>query len=197
MTACRLYLISPPALPDDFPALLQAACAAGDIAALRLHLPGADPAAIAQAVAAIRPVTLRYDVALILAGDAALARQLGCDGVHLDGSTPDVPAARSAAGDDLQLGVSCGFSRDAAMQAGEDGADYVTFGPYVAPEDDTSLLTWWAELMELPVVAEGANDVQAAAALARAGADFVALGGDVWAEPAAHVRDFIAQMEAP
>ena len=195
MSECRLYLISPPGLPTDFPTLLERACAAGDIAALRLHLPAADAAAIAQAVAAIRPVTLRFAVALILAGDAALARQLGCDGVHLDGPAQDVAAARRAVGDDLQLGVSCGFSRDAAMQAGEDGADYVTFGPYVTPEDDTGLLSWWAELMELPVVAEGANDVQAAAVLARAGADFVALGGDIWADPALHVRAFAALLE--
>jgi thiamine-phosphate pyrophosphorylase len=79
------------------------------------------------------------------------------------------------------------------MRAGEEGADYIAFGPFEGGDGDPDLdvLTWWAELMELPVVAEGAANETACAALARAGADFVAVGDAVWnyaAGPASAVR---------
>ena len=38
--------------------------------------------------------------------------------------------ARKLMGPDLTLGVTCKGSRDLAMQAGEDGADYVAFGAF-------------------------------------------------------------------
>ncbi|MGH6915390.1 MAG: thiamine phosphate synthase, partial [Geminicoccales bacterium] len=45
------------------------------------------------------------------------------------------------------------------------------------------LIAWWNELFVLPCLAEGALDAAACASLARAGADFVALGDAVWRHP--------------
>ena len=162
---CRLYLIAPETPPDGFAAKLRAALQAGDVAALRVR----DAAVAALAL----PITRSADVALILEGDPALAARLGCDGAHIS-DAEGVAAARCVLGD-LQLGVFCGASRDAAMRAGEAGADYIAFD---AAEID--LISWWAELMEVPVVAEGVADPAGAAALARVGADFVAAGDFIW-----------------
>jgi thiamine-phosphate pyrophosphorylase len=72
-------------------------------------------------------------------------------------------------------------SRDAAMEAGEAGADYVMFGE---PRADGSLppleqvierCRWWAEVFTTPCIAY-APDVAAVALLAATGAEFVALG---------------------
>ena len=74
------------------------------------------------------------------------------------------------------------------MNAGEAGADYVSFGPLgptaLGPGTpvDLELLQWWSEVIEVPVVAEGALD----AALIRAVwpvADFIALGPEIWQAP--------------
>lgn len=183
---CRLYLVTPPALPDDFPELLGAALDSAEVAALRLSLPGASEDGLARAVAVVRKVTEARGVALILAGAPALAVRTGCDGVHLAWGEMEVAAARRVLGDGLQLGVFCGGSRDLAMRAGEEGADYVAFGPFAGGADDADpdVLGWWAELMELPVVAEGAPNEAACAALARARADFVTVGDAVWSAPA-------------
>jgi thiamine-phosphate pyrophosphorylase len=183
---CRLYLVSPPVFSEEFPALLASVLDAADVAAFLLRLPGAGAEELARAVARVRPVTVARGVALMLS-DPALARRLGCDGAHLEGDGAEVAAARRLLGDDLQLGVFCGLSRDAAMRAGEEGADYVAFGPFGDAAEDTDLLTWWSELMELPVVAEGAADPAACVALARAGADFVSVGDIVWNDPAGPV----------
>jgi thiamine-phosphate pyrophosphorylase len=156
------------------------------VAAVRLGLPGVSEDALARAVELVRKVTEPRGVALVLAGAPSLAVRTGCDGVHLAWGEMDVAAARRILGEGLQLGVFCGGSRDLAMRAGEEGADYVAFGPFEGGVGDADLdvLGWWAELMELPVVAEGAASETACVALARAGADFVAVGDAVWTHPA-------------
>lgn len=174
---CQLYLVAPDRPPDNFTASLEAVLAAGEVAALRVTV--ADRAVLAR----LLPITQAHGVALILNGAPALAVQAGCDGAHV-ADADDVASARRALGD-LQLGVFCGRSRDAAMRAGEAGADYVSFGPF--PDDggaDVELIAWWADLMELPVVAEGGINAGNCGALVRAGADFLAVGDAVWNDPA-------------
>jgi thiamine-phosphate pyrophosphorylase len=60
-------------------------------------------------------------------------------------------------------------------------------------------IEWWAELLEIPCVGYAA-DPSEAAALASAGADFVALGGPLWDDArgtAAAVAEAAAQLAPP
>src|SRR3954467_12580420 len=66
---CRLYLITPPVLPDGFADQLAAALDAGDVACLQLRLKGASPEAVKRAVDALMPITQARDVAFILNDD--------------------------------------------------------------------------------------------------------------------------------
>jgi thiamine-phosphate pyrophosphorylase len=186
---CRLYLIAPRPVPEGFEAMLDAALGAGDVAALRIAVAEGQ----AELLAGVRRVAHAQGVAVILDGAPAAARRAGCDGAHL-AAGDDVAAARRAL-DDLQLGVFCGGSRDQAMQAGQDGADYVSFGPFFGDDAaaDPELVSWWVELMELPAVAEGGITVANCAALVQAGVDFLAVDEGVWrheAGPDAAVREF-------
>jgi thiamine-phosphate pyrophosphorylase len=191
---CRLYLVTPPTLPPGFPTHLAAALAAGDVAAVRLDLAGD---ALRQAAETLRPIVQSRGAALILADEAALAAAAHADGVHLgrDAALPTAQARKLIG--ELQLGVFCGASRDAAMLAGEAGADYVAFDSHA--EGALELIAWWSELMELPVVAEGAITPENCPALVRAGANFLAAGDAVWKHPegpAAGVRALAAAMAA-
>ncbi len=182
---CRLYLVCPSTVPAGFEAVLDEALGGGDVAALRVGTP--------EDAARLRPVAHRHGVAVILAGRADLAAAGGCDGAHLDDGT-QARAARKMLGD-LQLGVWCGGSRDSAMQAGQDGADYVAFGPFSGGDDaaDVELLSWWVELMELPAVAEGGITLANCGTLVAAGADFLAVDDAIWQHlpgPGAAVRAF-------
>ena len=186
---CRLYLIAPSPLPENFDTILDEALEGGDVAALRLDA-GEDDAA---SLAAIRRVAHAHGVAVLLANRPDLAAAASCDGAHLDDGRPAAGLRRVLG--DLQLGIYCGGSRDQAMQAGEDGADYVAFGPYFDADEpaDLELLRWWVELMELPAVAEGAITLENCPALIEAGADFLAVGDAVWtheAGPAAAIAAF-------
>jgi thiamine-phosphate pyrophosphorylase len=188
---CRVYLITPPKLdPVPFADLLAAALDAGDVAAVQLRLKDATDDAWKRAIDALRPVAQSRDVAFLLNDRADLVKSTGCDGVHV--GQDDMPArdARRLLGPDLTLGVTCKGSRDLAMQAGEDGADYVAFGAFypsttkeVSALLDPEILAWWSEMMELPSCAIGGITPENCAPLVQAGADFLAVVGCVWNHP--------------
>jgi thiamine-phosphate pyrophosphorylase len=204
--ACRLYLVTPPRLPDvdGFAASLEAALAGGDVAALQVRLKDVDDAEVARAVRALKPVAQAHDVALILNDRPDLAAALGCDGVHVGQSDASYGEARAAMGRDAMVGVTCHDSYHLAMEAAEAGADYVAFGAFfdtatkAAPtRAEPELLSAWQMMMTTPCVAIGGITVAHAAALAQAGADFLAVSAGVWAHPdgpAAAVAAFDAEM---
>lgn len=185
---CRLYLITPPSFdPAVFSDALAAALDAGDVAAVQLRLKAADDDAWRRAIDALRPVAQSRDVAFLLNDRADLVASTGCDGVHVGQEDMPAVAARRLIGPDRTLGVTCHESRDLAMQAGEDGADYVAFGAFfpsgskeTTHRADPAVLQWWSELMELPCCAIGGITAENCGPLVRAGADFLAVIGAVW-----------------
>jgi len=189
---CRLYLITPPSIPDPaaFVRDLEAALAAGDVAALQIRLKDAEDAVVLAAVAALKPVTQARGVAVILNDRPDLAARSGCDGVHLGQSDGSVAVARSLIGRDAMIGITCHGSRELAMDAAEAGADYVAFGAFfptatkaTVHRPDPEILTIWQETVEIPCVAIGGITAATAGELARAGADFVAISAAVWTHP--------------
>ena len=189
--ACRLYLITPAALdPAAFAEPLARALDAGDVAAVQLRLKEADDTAWRRAIDALRPVAQSRGVAFLLNDRADLVRETGADGVHVGQEDMPAPEARRLIGADATLGVTCKSSRDLAMQAGEDGADYVAFGAFfpsgskaVTSFASPAILHWWSSLMELPCCAIGGIEAGNCAPLVRAGADFLAVIGAVWNHP--------------
>jgi len=188
---CRIYLITPPRFElSVFADQLAQALDAGDVAALQLRLKDADDTTWQRAIDALRPVAQSRGVAFLLNDRADLVRKTGCDGAHVGQDDMPARAARAALGQELTLGVTCHASRDLAMQAGEDGADYVAFGAFypsgtkeVKHLADPMILRWWSELMELPCCAIGGITAENCAPLVQAGADFLAVVGSVWNHP--------------
>ena len=139
-----------------------------------------------------REIAHARDVAVVIEDHVALALRHGLDGVHLTGGARPVRHARKELGADAIVGAFCGGSRHEGMNAGEAGADYVSFGPCgstalgLGEPADLEIFQWWSEMIEVPVVAEGALD----AALVRrlwTIADFIAIGPEIWSaeDPAA------------
>jgi thiamine-phosphate pyrophosphorylase len=192
---------------------LAAALAAGDIASVVVaSLDGADtPVADIQAL--VKQAQAAGAAALVR-DDARLARTLKADGVHLsvdggpdgNGGAKGFGEAREIVGRGLIVGVDAGRSRHDAMESGEAGADYVAFGipDRVADREKAhlrrcELVAWWAEVFEVPVVAFDVVDPAEAAALAAAGADFIAVTLPAREPPAASaelVRAVVAAIAA-
>ena len=158
------------------------------IACVRLDLGGADEREAMSVGDAVRNACHARDVAVVVSDHFRLAERLGFDGVHLTGGQT-YREARKTLGRDAIVGVFTGSSRHAGINAGEMGADYVSFGPVAASGlgsenvADPELFAWWSEMIEVPVVAEGGIGPEAAKALA-AHVDFVGVGPDIWTSEA-------------
>lgn len=182
----QIYLITPPEFePDVFATRLADVLERHAVACVRLSLATHDEDRIARAADACREVTHARDVALVIDSHIMMVERLGLDGVHLPDGPRSVRAARKALGEDAIVGAFCGTSRHDGISAGEAGADYVSFGPVGATalghgqQAGGDLFTWWSEMIELPVVAEGALDQQTVASLAPV-SDFLAFGEEIW-----------------
>ncbi|HMA70114.1 MAG TPA: thiamine phosphate synthase [Xanthobacteraceae bacterium] len=184
----RLYVLTPavsdPAtLSEDVAEMSRVA----DVAAVLLCLPDADEGRLIKWVKAVAPGVQAAGAALLIDGRPEIVARAGADGAHLSG--PDtLKAAVRMLRPNYIAGAGGLRSRHDAMVAAEAGAEYVMFGePDAAghcPSRQAVIdrVGWWAEVFEVPCVAYAAalDDVEA---LAAAGADFVALGDAVFADP--------------
>ena len=198
----QLYLVTPPDVDlSGFPDRLARVLDAEEIACLRLALATRDEDRLARAADAVRAVAHERDVAVVIDTHVALASRLGLDGVHLLDGARSVRKARKELGGDAIVGAFCGASRHDGMSAGEAGADYVAFGPAGlsalgdGSRAERDLFAWWSEMIEVPVVAEGALDAETVARLAPV-TDFFAIGEEIWSDddPVAALGRLVAAM---
>ena len=119
----------------------------------------------------------------MLDGHAELVARAGADGAHLTGIDVFSDAVERLKPERI---AGCGGlkTRHDAMVAAERGADYVMFGDIAggqrpAFEAIVERIEWWAELFQSPCVGFAAS-LDEVGRLARAGADFVAVGDGIW-----------------
>ena len=195
----RLYLISPQDVAGAFPDRLKAALEPGVASAFQLRVKDVDEHELARLAEPLQRICADADVAIIVNDSMALARRIGADGLHLGQSDGDVREARALLGPAAQIGRTWHDSRHLAMQAGEDGADYVAFGAFYETTTKPShyrpqpaILSWWSTLFEIPCVAIGGITPENAKPLVDAGADFIAVCQAVWGkdDPAAAAAAF-------
>jgi thiamine-phosphate pyrophosphorylase len=198
----QITLITPPALDLDlFPDQLAAVLDSTDIACLRLSLASKDQDLIARAADACRVVAHARDVAIVIDTHLLLVERLGLDGVHLPDGARSVRTARKDLGADAIIGSFGGVTRHEGISAAEAGADYVAFGPVgettlgTGAQAPFDLFEWWSEMIEVPVVAEGALSV---ALIERLGpvTDFFGIGEEIWGaeDPIAALRALLAPL---
>lgn len=198
----QTYLITPTEMDlMTFPDVLSACLDATPVACVRLALSTNDEDKIAKAADTLRGVTEQRDVALVIDTHFKIVTRLGLDGVHLTDAARSVRAVRKELGEDAIVGAFCGNSSHDGMTAGELGADYISFGPVAETAlggttlAEADLFQWWSQMIEVPVVAEGALDDALIAKLAPF-TDFFGIGDEIWTsdDPASRLKDFIAAM---
>lgn len=198
----QITLITPPAFDlAAFPDLLARVMDATDIACLRLSLAAKDEDEIARAADACRLVSHARDVAIVIDQHVLMVERLGLDGVHLTDGARSVRKVRTELGKDAIVGAFCGITRHDGMNAAEAGADYVAFGPVGqtplgdGSQVDFDVFQWWSDVIEVPVIAEGALTV---ALVEKFGpvTDFFGIGPEVWGsdDPVAALKALIAPL---
>lgn len=198
----QITLITPPAFdPETFPDRIARVLDGIDIACLRLSLATKDEDILMRAADAAREAAHSRDVAVVIDNHLILAERLGLDGVHLTDGSRNVRKARKDLGADAIVGAFCGTSKHDGMTAGEAGADYVAFGPIGATalgdgsQAPFELFEWWSEVIEVPVIAEGALTAELVARFGPV-TDFFAVGEEIWGadDPLSALRTLLAPL---
>ncbi|MGL5011026.1 MAG: thiamine phosphate synthase [Paracoccaceae bacterium] len=198
----QITLITPPALDlAVFPDVLARIMDATDIACLRLSLATRDEDTIARTADALRLLAHARDVAIVIDTHVLMVDRLGLDGVHLTDGPRSVRKVRKDLGPDAIVGAFCGTTRHDGMSAGEAGADYVAFGPIgtttlgSGAQVDFDLFQWWSDVIEIPVIAEGALTT---ALIEKFGpvTDFFGIGPEIWGaeDPAKALKSLLAPL---
>lgn len=140
--------------------------------------------------AGLLEICRRFGIPMIVNDDAALARQLGADGVHLGREDGSPQEARAVLGQDAVIGVSCYDSVPRALEAERAGADYVAFGRFfpsrtkpLASSARLETLTEARRLLTVPIVAIGGITPENGASLLEAGADLLAVVDALFGAP--------------
>jgi len=184
----QIYLITPPDFElMTFPDRLAACLDATEVGCVRLTLATKDEDRLSRAADALREVTHARDVALVIDTHVKLVERLGLDGVHLTDAARSIGKVRKDLGADAIIGTYCGASRHDGMTAGELGADYVSFGPVGQTslgsdtQADIELFQWWSQMIEVPVVAEGALTLDLIRTLSPI-TDFFGFSEEIWSQ---------------
>jgi thiamine-phosphate pyrophosphorylase len=182
----QIYLITPPefdllVFPDQLAAVLDGTA----IACVRLALATRDEDRIARTADALRAVAHARDVALVIENHILMVERHGLDGVHLSDGARSIRKVRKDLGTDAIIGAYCGTTRHDGISAAEAGADYVAFGPVgdtplgTGSKAEADLFEWWSEMIEVPVVAEGALTAELVGKLWPI-TDFFGIGDEIW-----------------
>ncbi|MFN4156500.1 MAG: thiamine phosphate synthase [Paracoccaceae bacterium] len=198
----QITLITPPSFDlDVFPTRLAAVLDTVEVACLRIALASREEDNLLRAGDVLRELAHARDVAVVIESHLLLVERLGLDGVHLTDGGRSVRKARKDLGADAIVGAYCGTTRHEGISAGEGGADYVAFGPLgqstlgQGQQADFDLFEWWSEMIEVPVIAEGALTVDL---IERFGpvTDFFGIGSEIWGaeDPVTALKALLAPM---
>ncbi|MFM7335538.1 MAG: thiamine phosphate synthase [Tabrizicola sp.] len=198
----QITLITPPTFdPETFSDRLGLVLDGVEIACLRLSLATRDEDNLMSAADAAREAAHARDVAVVIDNHLILAERLGLDGVHLTDGSRNVRKARKDLGADAIVGAFCKASKHDGMTAGEAGADYVAFGPIDATslgdgsQAPFELFEWWSEVIEVPIIAEGALTAELVGKFGPV-TDFFAVGEEIWGadDPLAALKTLLAPL---
>ncbi len=183
----RLYLITPlVADAENFAPALEAALGAGDVACVLLRFAPPDENARKKITRRLAALVQDSGAALLVADDAQLAVRAGADGVHVTQPGEKLMAALDSLKPERIVGVGGLADKDQAMSAGEKDIDYMMFGDLEpggeAAESVLERASWWAEIFNVPCIAV-AHDLAEVEALAKTGAEFIALAAEIFADP--------------
>ncbi len=184
----QIYLITPPqfelsSFSNDLSGLLDTF----EIACVRLRCASEAADDIGRAADNLREVCHAREISLVVENHVKIAQTHGLDGVHLTDGPRQVRDMRKLLGDDAIVGSYCENSRHSGLSAGEAGADYVAFGPMAETPLSTTepaefeTFEWWSQMVEVPVVAEGAISLEMAEKIAPV-TDFFGLGSELFSD---------------
>jgi thiamine-phosphate pyrophosphorylase len=171
----QFYLVAPDTLPaTDIIACAEAACSVGECASIIV------PESVKQEdVAALQALGLAVFLQDV---EPRIVSRLRADGLHINSNEFAVVDLRMSLPRDAMVGVGCGVSRHAAMEASEQGADYIAFTQKKQTGGEP-LIKWWNDIAEVPCVPFDAVTLEELAIMLPQKPDFIRPTDEMWASP--------------
>ncbi len=184
----KIYLITPPKIEDEvYFSTLENVLSSKIVGFLQVRLKNVEDKKIIEICKIIRPICDRYKIPLILNDRLDLVKSCNADGVHLGQEDKSVRDARVFLGSNFIIGASCYNSKHLAMEAAENGADYVAFGAFFESKTkvpktrvEIKIIEDWNFISNIPCVAIGGITPHNCKELIKAGADYLAVIGGIW-----------------
>ncbi|HSD16015.1 MAG TPA: thiamine phosphate synthase [Thermomonas sp.] len=194
-----LYLITPDD-PDPQRLLARVQPLLPSASCLQLRNKAMSATTLREAGSLLRDACQDAGVPFIVNDDAALASDLGADGVHLGEDDGDIRTARAVLGGDAIIGVSCYDDIDRARALVAKGADYIAFGAFFPSPSKPHARRARIELLRdsaslgVPRVAIGGLTPDNAGPIVAAGADLIAVISGVFdaPDPVAAARAYLS-----
>jgi thiamine-phosphate pyrophosphorylase len=187
----QIYLISPPQIElKDFSLKLEKALKTGLVPSFQLRLKNYSSPEVKKISQEIKKICDNNNCLFLLNDFYEIALEVGASGVHVGIDDKKISQIRQNSPKNFVIGASCYDSKHLAMEAGEQGADYISFGAFFETQTKISrgkptfeILNWASEILNLPIVAIGGINDKNCSELIKNGADFLAVISYVWQHP--------------
>lgn len=187
----NIYLISPPIIEEkSFAKDLEKALITGLVPVFQLRLKNYPDRKILSIAKELKKICDNNNCLFIINDFVEIAISVGASGVHVGTDDLKISKIRQMVDDSFVIGASCYNSRDMAMKAGEEGANYISFGAFFPTSTKIAratasieILSWANEMLNLPIVTIGGINNENAKDLVQNGADFLAVISYIWGNP--------------
>ena len=184
----QIYLISPPQIElKDFSSKLEKALKTRLVPSFQLRLKNYSLPEVKKISQEIKKICDNNNCLFLLNDFYEIALEVGASGVHVGIDDKKISQIRQNSPKNFVIGASCYDSKHLAMEAGEQGADYISFGAFFETQTKISrgkptveILNWASEILNLPIVAIGGINNKNCVELVKNGADFLAVISYVW-----------------
>jgi len=184
-----IYLISPNKIYPNFYKDLEKVLSSKRVSFFQLRLKNTSKNLIIKIAKRIKKITKKNKVKFIINDDSKLAKEVSADGCHIGQLDNTVRSARKYIKKKI-IGVTCHNSKELALKAYEDKADYLAFGSFFksrlkpkAKKADLKILFWAKKNIKKPIVVIGGITDKNYKKLIKAGANYIAISTFIWNNP--------------
>ena len=184
-----IYLISPSKIYSNFYKDLDKTLSSKKVSFFQLRLKKKPKKLIVNIAKKIKKITQKHNVKFIINDDSKLARKVNADGCHIGQLDSTVSLARKNVKKKI-IGVTCHNSKELALKASKDKADYLAFGSFFksklkpnAKKADLKILLWAKKNIKKPIVVIGGITDKNYKKLIKAGANYIAISTFIWNNP--------------
>jgi len=135
----------------------------------------------------VKKIVKKNNVIFIINDNPVVAKIIDADGCHLGQKDIDFFTARKILGKKKIIGVTCHNSKNLALKAKKNGADYVAFGSFfksqtkkTAFKANLEILRWAEKKINMPTVAIGGINSSNYKNILSNGANFIACSNYIW-----------------